>query len=57
LLLRWMAKGKWSRVLEKGKGLKTSEKQIGGLAWPNLIEGIARGVGDRKGLEDWKIAQ
>jgi hypothetical protein len=55
LLARWMARGNWNAVLEKGKTLDASWEQKDGVNWESLVEGVSRGVGDSKGMEDWII--
>jgi hypothetical protein len=55
LLTRWMARGKWDSVLEKSKTVDASTKQHDGVNWESLVEGVSRGVGDRVGLENWKV--
>lgn len=55
LLTRWMARGNWNDVLEKSKTVDASWEKKEGVNWENLVEGVSRGVGDRRGLEDWRV--
>jgi hypothetical protein len=55
LMARWMAQGNWTAVLERGKALDPSWELKDGVNWESLVEGVTRGVGESKGLEDWRI--
>jgi protein ELYS len=55
LLTRLLAQDQYDSVLEIVNSIKTSKAKVDGVKWENIIEGVNRGVGERKGLSNFKI--
>lgn len=53
VLARLLAKGDYDQMLDAVDSVNTSKTKLDGFKWDNIIEGINRGVGDRRGLESF----
>jgi hypothetical protein len=53
VLTRLLARGHYDQMLDAVDSVNTSKTNLDGFKWDSIIEGVNRGIGDRRGLENF----
>ena len=57
ILTRLLALGRYDEMLDAVDDVNASKAKVEGVKWENIVEGVNRGVGDRRGLDDFQVAK
>jgi hypothetical protein len=53
VLTRLLAQGNYDGVMDAMDSVQVSKTKVDGIKWDNILEGVNRGLGDRRGLESF----
>jgi hypothetical protein len=55
ILTRLLALGHYDEMLDTADDVNASKAKVDGVKWDNIVEGVNRGMGDRRGFDHFKV--
>lgn len=55
ILTRLLALGRYDEMLDTVDDVNASKAKVDGVKWENIVEGVNRGMGDRRGFDHFEL--